>query len=74
MVVKGSAFSAVLVEPSMILFFKSQEDIEMEKTWDQETADPDYYFILVIDLLHGPDNDNSCRSTSIVFLIVKAPF
>ena len=74
MVVKGSAFSAVLVEPSMILFFKSQEDIEMEKTWDQETADPDYYFILVIDLLHGPDNDNSCRNTSIVFLIVKAPF
>ena len=72
--VKGSAFSAVLVEPSMILFFKSQEDIEMEKTWDQETADPDYYFILVIDLLHGPDNDNSYRSTSIVFLIVKAPF
>lgn len=58
--VKGSAFSAVLVEPSMILFFKSQEDIEKEKTWDQETADPNYYFILVIDLLHGPDNDSSC--------------
>lgn len=58
--VKRSAFSAVLVEPSMILFFKSQEDIEKEKTWNQETADPNYYFILVIDLLHGPDNDSSC--------------
>ena len=60
MVVKRSAFSAVLVEPLMILFFKSQEDIEKEKTWNQETADPNYYFILVIDLLHGPDNDSSC--------------
>ena len=44
----------------MILLFKSQEDVEMEKTWGQETADPNYYFLLVIDLLHALDNDNSC--------------
>lgn len=74
MVFKGSAFSSSLAEPSMILFFKSQEDIEMEKHGTKR---------LQIQIVISYWSLTCCTAlimaivaanTFTVFLIVKAPF
>ena len=55
----------------MILLFKSQEDVEMEKTWGQEAADPNHHFMLITDLLRALIMTTAITSTSIALLAVQ---